>query len=337
MRVLRLDPADDEAVRGCYDVLEAAMRVDDPAEPPSSLRYFGSEFLGHWDGSPTEIWYAPGDDGASASGWYKVVFPDLHNRHWAYIDVFVHPDRRRAGVGTGLLRHAAERATANGRTLFGSGLQESSAGEIWARHLGATIGDPDMRRVQDLRKIPDGTVARLRETAQQAASGYSLVRWTGVTPDNLLGQMAAVQNAMNDAPHPPGIEPHRWDAQQIRERHNPRIAKSPRRRHSVAAMQDATGEMAALTVIAVDPDVPEWGHQALTTVTRPHRGHRLGLLVKAAMLDWLAETEPQVERIVTWNGASNQHMIGINESLAYEVAGRPYRSVELPVASVPQS
>jgi RimJ/RimL family protein N-acetyltransferase len=69
-------------------------------------------------------------------------------------------------------------------------------------------------------------------------------------------------------------------------------------------------------------------------VTRPHRGHRLGLLVKVGMLDWLASAEPRLEKIVTWNAVSNQHMIAINESLGYEVAGRPYRSAELPVAAI---
>lgn len=86
--------------------------------------------------------------------------------------------------------------------------------------------------------------------------------------------------------------------------------------------------------MTVDPAVPEWGHQAVTRVTRPHRGHRLGLLVKADMLDWLASAEPRLAKIVTWSAASNRHMIGINEALGYEVAGRPYRSAELPAARI---
>ncbi len=88
---------------------------------------------------------------------------------------------------------------------------------------------------------------------------------------------------------------------------------------------------AALTAVSVDPDIPEWGRQWATTVTRPHRGHRLGLLVKTEMVSWLAAAEPRLERIATWNAVSNQYMIGINEALGYEIAGRPYRSVELPV------
>jgi len=37
------------------------------------------------------------------------------------------------------------------------------------------------------------------------------------------------------------------------------------------------------------------------------------------MLRWLATDEPQVRRMDTWNAASNDHMIAINELLGYRV------------------
>lgn len=52
-------------------------------------------------------------------------------------------------------------------------------------------------------------------------------------------------------------------------------------------------------------------------VAREHRGHRLGLLIKTAMLQWLATAEPQVQRIETGNAAGNKHMIAINERLGF--------------------
>jgi len=45
------------------------------------------------------------------------------------------------------------------------------------------------------------------------------------------------------------------------------------------------------------------------------------LLVKVAMLDLLAETEPAVDRITTDNAGSNEHMIAIHAQLGYEVSG----------------
>jgi RimJ/RimL family protein N-acetyltransferase len=85
-------------------------------------------------------------------------------------------------------------------------------------------------------------------------------------------------------------------------------------------VHDGTGEMAALTQLFVDPAEPSWGHQGLTGVTRPHRGHRLGLLTKAAMLDWIAAEEPGIERIETNNAEANSYMIAVNEVLGYELA-----------------
>ena len=104
------------------------------------------------------------------------------------------------------------------------------------------------------------------------------------------------------------------------------------REYSVTAVHDATGEMAAMTQVAIDPGSPQWGHQALTAVTRAHRGHRLGLLVKAAMLEWLATAEPQIEQIETGNAASNKHMIAVNEALGFEVTPPAFHSYELGVA-----
>ena len=74
--------------------------------------------------------------------------------------------------------------------------------------------------------------------------------------------------------------------------------------------------------MTVDSENPAWGEQEDTSVVRAHRGHRLGLLLKADMMRWLAEAEPQLETLDTWNAESNDHMIGVNERLGYRVMGR---------------
>jgi hypothetical protein len=70
-------------------------------------------------------------------------------------------------------------------------------------------------------------------------------------------------------------------------------------------------------------------------VIRKHRGHRLGLLVKLAMMELLATTEPQLERISTWNAQVNEHMIAINEAIGYAVWGQPTTDLRIDVAAVP--
>ena len=332
MEIVALDLADDAAVEACNAVREDVMRADDPLGAPTSARVFRFSLSSGWDGGPAETWHVPDGDGTVAA-WYRVEFPDLENLDRAFVRLMVHPARRRHGIGAALLRHAAGRSAASGRTFISGEIQEGSPGEAFALRAGAALGITEVRRIQDLAKVPPGAVTRLRETAAGAASGYSLARWTGITPEERIDEMTALQEALNDSPRDAAVEPNAWTPERVRGRMNTRIARSPMRRYSLAALHDATGEMAALTVVTVDPDVPGWGHQQITAVTRQHRGHRLGLLVKAAMLDWLAETEPRLERIETWNAGSNQYMIAINEALGYAASGE-FRSAELPVAAL---
>jgi len=346
MEIVALDLADDGPVAACYAVRENAERADDPFGAPASLRAFRASLTSGWGSGPAETWYVPDGDGIVA-GWYRIEFPDLENRDRAEVDIVVDPARRRRGLGAAMLRHAAGRAAAGGRETLSGMVQDDSAGAAFALRAGATLGIADVRRVQDLARLPAEVVTRLRESAAAAAAGYSLVRWVGITPEERIDQVAALHEALNDSPRDASVEPTAWTPDRIRGRMNDRIARSPLRRYSLAAVlndtglndtglsdtgHDGAGEMAALTVVSVDPDVPAWGHQLITAVTRAHRGHRLGLLTKVAMLDWLAAAEPRLEHIETWNAGSNQHMIAINESLGYAARGQ-FRSAELPVTA----
>jgi RimJ/RimL family protein N-acetyltransferase len=187
-------------------------------------------------------------------------------------------------------------------------------------------------RQLDLRKAPAGKFTKLRATAADAAAGYSLVRWSGPTPPEYRDPLARVLNAYADAPHDEGYEAEAWDADRVRDRGDGPIAAMGERRYTVAAVHDASGELAAMTQLGVSPDDPRWGHQGLTAVTRRHRGHRLGLLVKTAMLEWLAEAEPGIERIETGNAAANDHMIAVNDALGFELVPPAFHTVELSVA-----
>jgi len=341
MRIVAYDPADSGAARGCYAVRVAAQEVDDPEVPPESLPLVRSWLADGWGEVPGEGWVAvdeaddPGTAGAQGArvlGWYRIELPDLENRDRATVVLVVHPAFRRRGIGRALLRHAARRAADNGRSiLIGVPLQGTS-GEVFADRMGAKAGLVEARRVQDLTAIPPGTVARLRAAAAGKAAGYAVVSWLGVTPDEYVAKVAGALNAMNDAPHVEGREDNLWDAGRVRERHDAVLRVSPLRRYSVAALHEATGELAGLTQVYIDPEVPWWGSQGVTAVTRPHRGHRLGLLIKAAMLDWLAEAEPGLERILTGNAASNEHMIEVNETLGYQLLEPAWVHFQLPVA-----
>ena len=58
------------------------------------------------------------------------------------------------------------------------------------------------------------------------------------------------------------------------------------------------------------------------------QGPPAGLLVKIDMMGWLAEVEPQLEVIETWNNADNEFMVKVNEALGYRLS-ETYATYEL--------
>jgi GNAT superfamily N-acetyltransferase len=330
MRIVRGDALDRATTAEGFEILRAAAEADDPDGPPFSLRRLRG-WLEH-PTDPAELWIAVDEATGAYHGWYWLVLPERENRDRGHLWMTVQPSSRRRGIGTALLRHAADRAAAGGRSVLSAGTLQGSAGAAFAARAGAAAGLVDARRVLVPARIPAGRVALLREQAAQAAAGYSLVSWDGRTPDEYLARYAELENAMGDAPHDAGEEHAFWDAERVREQIDDIRERQGRHVYTLAALHDASGEMAAVTAVERDRDSPEWGHQQNTAVIRKHRGHRLGLLVKAAMLDWLAVAEPGIERIVTYNAAVNQHMVAINEQLGYELLEPLEQSYELPVA-----
>ena len=145
--------------------------------------------------------------------------------------------------------------------------------------------------------------------------------WAGPAPEGQRGALAGIYADAEDMPHEENREPQYWDTERVRMQEC-RAAAAGLRTYTVAAMAPGHGELAGLTQLAVDPDCPAWGFQGLTAVARPHRGRRLGLLVKVAMLELLATREPQLARVITGNADANQHMIAINDALGFTVLDR---------------
>ena len=136
-----------------------------------------------------------------------------------------------------------------------------------------------------------------------------------------MDEVARLYEMLGDAPREEGVAAPRIDAARVRaieaSAAGPEFGV-----YTVAARHDASGALAALTLVITRAELPSQGVQALTAVDRPHRGHRLGLLVKVAVHQWLAEAEPGLEDVFTWNAQANDHMIAINEQLGYRISGR---------------
>jgi RimJ/RimL family protein N-acetyltransferase len=332
MHIERFDvETDRDLVRACHEMHVAAMPVDVPGGPLMSDRVFAGWLRLSWTEDRPQTWLAR-DSAGAPRGFYLLTLPERENTHLAYLIPLVGLPQRRQGIGTALVKHAAGRAQEGGRVLLTAEATVGSPGEAFSRALGAQPGLPEASRVLDLRTIADGHLARLHADARAAARGYSLLSFEGPVPEEYIEHVAALNQDGEDAPRDAGHEVQQWDAARLRAAEH-RTAEQGLRHYSVAARDDRTGELVAITEVHVDPQTADWGHQELTVVARAHRGHRLGLLVKVAMLDLLADREPRLERILTGNADSNAYMIAINNQLGYRVLDH-WLSWELAVAAV---
>ena len=185
--------------------------------PLSPTRPFAIWLATGWGDTPGEAWAVRDEPGGEVTGFYRINLPDKENLDAAFLFPFVHPARRRQGLGSDLLRHAAARAAAEGRTLLRATTFAGTAGAKFAAHAGAKAGLVSIRRVLHLRQIPDGLVAAQRAKAAAAAAGYTLVSWAGGTPPEYWEGVAGVLNAFGDAPADEGYEHETWDAERVRD------------------------------------------------------------------------------------------------------------------------
>jgi len=312
--------ADVRALESCFHIVQESIKEDQPDQANWSLSAFGAKWVEGFNGSPQESWFAAENTGDIA-GCYLLILPDRENVSMATVVLRVAPGRRRTGTGTALLQHCKDRARLAGRTRLTGEAWDGTSGVAFAKAIGASPGIPEVHRTLHLTEEIRGRLPGLRREAAGHAAGYSLLSWVGPTPEDRLEQVAAVHGAMADAPIDTGVEHAVWDADRIR-RLDRLAVEHGITHHTVAARHDGTGEVAALTQVLTDPGATAaFAFQQLTAVLRAHRGHRLGLLLKVAMLDLLAEVAPDVDRITTDNAGSNEHMIAINAMLGFEVSG----------------
>jgi GNAT superfamily N-acetyltransferase len=330
VRIEQYDPkTDEDRLRACHDLIVSAQSEDDPNVPPPSLSMLRGWLAHGFPDEPPHCFFATAESGAPL-GCYALHLPQRENRQNGLLNLLVGPGSRRRGIGTALLAHSARQAEAAGRTLLMSDARIGAPGEEFAASVGAQAVLQDARRILDVGPDLHARLPGLRAQAESRAAGYSLRRWIGPTPDDLVSSACALNSAMEDAPHSDNYEPVSWDADRLRAGEQRSVVQGTRE-YSVAAIHGGTGEMAALTQVTVDPSgAPGWAYQQLTAVIRAHRGHRLGMLLKVAMLEWLAEAEPQLRQIMTFNAVPNQYMIAVNEALGHRVSDY-FQTYELPV------
>ncbi len=322
MELRWLDPRcpDGGDLAGATALLEAARVVDCPHEPVPTVTSLTAYLRHGYDGDLPLIALAHGAAG-HVDGILEVSLPHRDNRHLGSVRVTVDPLRRRAGLGRRLFAAGVERVRKEKRSLILADCYDGTAGMPFLKAMGLDRVSEQVQRRQDLREIDWARLAGAYEAGQPHAVDYEFVRMTGTTSEDMVADLARIAVAINDAPTDElDVEDLAFTAGRIRAFERAQAAHD-RRLYRLIARQTESGELAGHTAVGVDSERPGFGWQYKTSVPSAHRGHRLGLLLKIVMLRWLAEVEPQLRTLDTWNAATNTHMIRVNQVLHYRVVG----------------
>jgi GNAT superfamily N-acetyltransferase len=320
VRIHRFTPDDVDDVATSLAVTNAVTAADAPWSHPWLPDRYDAFLRRGWDGEPPVPYLVTVDGRAVGHG--SLSLSERDNRHLAWLGLGILPEHRRRGYGSALFARLVEDAQAAGRTSIGLDGWESDRTLGFAASVGMERRSQAILRRQQLAEVERSHLEKLYDEAEQAAVDYELVRIVGRTPPEMVDAMVELVAAINDAPTDAlDIEDEVFTAERLAAYEEASLRRG-NRIYRLVARHAGTGELAGHTVMSVQEQRPTVADQHDTAVTRAHRGHRLGMLLKAGMLLWLAEAEPQLETVDTWNAESNDHMISVNEALGYRVVAR---------------
>lgn len=320
-----LDPTDHASVDGWLDVYDA-WSGDRPNAMPFCRDFHAARLHHPLPGKRTVRLVASlGDE---IAGFAEIDLPQLDNTSTAVVEVVVTPRHRRKRVGTWLFAAALDTARAEGRDLVicesGEPLGQPGPGRRFMEAQGAQLAHEETMSVLDLADLPDARLDELRRTAAERAHDYAVETFVGpIEDESICSGLAALESTLStDAPLGDlDWDKENWDAVRVRDT-QVTMARRGLRVYTALARHLPSDRVVAETVLARFPSVPNWAGQWATVVEPGHRGHRLGLLVKAANLHQLMRHEPAVRRIETFNASSNTHMLAVNREMGFRAVER---------------
>jgi GNAT superfamily N-acetyltransferase len=241
------------------------------------------------------------------------------------LELIVHPQHRRRGVGTRLLDEVFTVARRQGRSLIEveavRGLPDGPGrDEAGYRYLTNRGHQPAMTSVRSRCRIgEDGE-------QQPLPYGYSLVQWRDGAPDDIVGDVAALQSRLTLDGLSGDVAVERMRGQDAVE-----LGRGFRW-YSTAARHDASGRIVARTKVSFEWDDDTYARQRITLVEPDHRGRRLGPAVKSANHAYARRHEPALLFVDAWNAEDNAPMRAVNAALGFRPVDA-WAAFQLPVPS----
>lgn len=318
-------------------VLEIWGNLDRATPPGARLQYWRDDAY-----KRMQLFFVRVGGRMAARSWIRYELQDNLGSALLHVDVLNGFTGR--GIGRTLLAHAEAVAAADRRSVLmtftehpadfdaegpdvlrpatGTGALPASARAVrFAQQAGYQL--EQVERFSSLAMPPPpGLLDALEREALARAETYELVTWTDHCPQEYVEQLAGLMSRMSTDAPTGGLSyaEESWDAARVR--HVEDIWTQAGNLSLVtAARHRGSGELAGYSVLQLTPSKPWLADQDDTLVAAGHRGHRLGMLVKIRNLRRLLAEYPAVERVITFNAAENDHMLGINVALGFRPAG----------------
>lgn len=229
----------------------------------------------------------------------------VHGPRATILELCVHPERRRRGIGSALLAAVVAGAPALGaEALFAE--HSTPAGAAFAARNGFVDDQRVVRSLLDLR------AAALPEPG--LPDGFGLATWLGRVPEEDLAAYVRARAAMDDAPDPEGMEVPTTTAAMIRAWEEALARRE--REMRVTVVLAGEGEVASFTEVRLSRGSTTCTTEDTGTVGA-HRGKGLARAAKLESLRRLRNDHPEVEVVSTQNAEENAVMLHLNESLGF--------------------
>ncbi|MCX4911734.1 GNAT family N-acetyltransferase [Streptomyces sp. NBC_00878] len=259
-------------------------------------------------------WLASDDEGAPVGSAFLRLFTKEGQEHLAELEIAVHRTERRRGVGGALLDAAVAAARDERRRSVLAQAETDAPGDLFL----AARGFREVLALTYARlPLADADLHRIDEIAEQPHEGYRLIEWDGTVPPELARTFAESRRAMDDMPMD-GTDYGTvvWDVDRVLSAAEA-IAKRGELLHTVAVVDTADGSVVGFSELVV-PGTGQGDAQHYGTGVLPeHRGHGLGLWMKARSIRQAREHHPELGGLLTDMADSNTHMRGINDTLGY--------------------
>ena len=305
--------------------------TDDESRPPE-------EMLPGWrkqEFEPKRLFLARRDGQVVGRAVAEYRLGEATDTAWLLAEVL--PAARGTGVGRALAEHVESVAREAGKRRA---ISYAPCWKVGGERLAAPTGFGDvaadtpetrlllslgyrLEQVERGSKLPlplDERALQLvhDEAAEIAGPDYRVHLWGDRTPAEWRDDIAHLLTRMStDAPTAGLEEPEDpWTVERLLADEEEE-ADGPRTAFVAAVEHVPTGRLVGFTELVAPDDSTRPVDQEDTIVLIDHRGHRLGLLLKAANLLHLERVRPGHPSVVTYNAEENRPMLDVNEALGF--------------------